>query len=152
MATTWNFTHYRRDTFHQKEFQLSSGKGYATLSAFPAVGDIDVVYVALDTMTSYNWSGTAYVLMTTPQYIDLTGCTFLCNFRRKPHMAAFITWTEASGITLTDPTNGKFAIDEQIIDLEGGIWYYDIQITFPAGNVETYIKGTCTITEDISYV
>jgi hypothetical protein len=52
----------------------------------------------------------------------------------------------SNGITLTDPQNGKFTIDRQIITMTPGIHRHKITINFGAGTVKTYIKGTWKIT------
>lgn len=52
------------------------------------------------------------------------------------------------GITITDAENGVFRIDSFILT-HSGTWKYDIQFTYN-GDVETYIKGTINILEDVT--
>jgi hypothetical protein len=56
------------------------------------------------------------------------------------------------GITVVDAPNGIFTIDSRIVDLPVGTYKYDIQFTFPSGVVKTYVAGTMTIKEEITYV
>ena len=53
-------------------------------------------------------------------------------------------------ITIFDPTNGEFCIDEQIIDIQACTYKYDIQITQESGEVDTWISGLFTVTDDIT--
>ena len=53
-------------------------------------------------------------------------------------------------LTIFDAENGEFAIDEQIINILAGKYKYDIQVTTEDGNVNTWISGLFTITDDIT--
>lgn len=53
-------------------------------------------------------------------------------------------------ITIFDPTNGEFCIDEQIIDIQACTYKYDIQITQESGEVDTWISGLFVVTDDIT--
>ena len=53
-------------------------------------------------------------------------------------------------ITIFDATNGEFCIDEQIIDIQACTYKYDIQITQDSGEVDTWISGLFTVTDDIT--
>ena len=63
----------------------------------------------------------------------------------------YLELDQDNGITITDAENGKFQIDEQIINIAAGNYKYDIRITFSDGNVKTWIKGDflviCNITQ-----
>lgn len=53
-------------------------------------------------------------------------------------------------LTIFDAENGQFAIDEQIINITACNYKYDIQVTTEDGNVNTWISGLFTITDDIT--
>lgn len=53
--------------------------------------------------------------------------------------------TLGDGVTITDPADGKLQIDAFEIDLEVGTYQYEITITFPSGEIKTYITGTVSI-------
>lgn len=53
-------------------------------------------------------------------------------------------------LTIFDAENGQFAIDEQIINIPACNYKYDIQITNQDGEVNTWISGLFTITDDIT--
>ena len=53
-------------------------------------------------------------------------------------------------ITIFDAVNGEFCIDEQIIDIQACTYKYDIQITQESGEVDTWISGLFTVTDDIT--
>ena len=48
---------------------------YASISQFPATGDSNVIYVALDTNISYRWSGTTYVAISSNLALGETSST-----------------------------------------------------------------------------
>jgi hypothetical protein len=57
---------------------ISSGSGagfeeYASLSAFPLIGQNEVIYVALDTNKTYRWSGSVYVEISPSEVISVNG-------------------------------------------------------------------------------
>ena len=57
---------------------ISSGSGagfeeYASLSAFPLIGQSEVIYVALDTNKTYRWSGSVYVEISPSEVISVNG-------------------------------------------------------------------------------
>ena len=47
-------------------------------------------------------------------------------------------------------TDGKFQFNEQIISFEPGSYIYDMEFTFPNGDIFTYVEGTWTIINDIT--
>ena len=53
-------------------------------------------------------------------------------------------------LTIFNPTNGEFCINEQIIDIQACIYKYDIQITTADEEVNTWVSGLFTITDDIT--
>jgi hypothetical protein len=55
-------------------------------------------------------------------------------------------FTESSGITITDAAQGKFQLNSQIINLDEGLKYYEIKLTFSDGTVKQYLEGTWVIT------
>ena len=82
--------------------------------------------------------------------IDLTNATIKVAFRHlKKDGKVSKALTNADGITLTTPAQGKFKIDAFIADMPVGIHYYDIEITIGTV-VKTYIEGTINITQDVA--
>jgi hypothetical protein len=55
------------------------------------------------------------------------------------------------GLTLTDPANGKFVFDSQIIDIPPGSYQYDILIDLANGTRKTYPTGTFTVSPVITH-
>lgn len=150
MATTYNITHKKGDTFKGREFQLSTFNAYNTLFSFPTIGASGIVYKALDTGLFYLWETDEYVITTTKVYIDITNCDILLQLRRGFSQPVALSMTVGSGLTITSGSTGIFRIDNQIIDIPAFVYVYDIQITFPSGDIDTYISGTWTITGDVS--
>lgn len=52
------------------------------------------------------------------------------------------------GITLTN--NELITIEDRELDLEGGEYIFDIELTFDDGTIKTYLMGCISITEDIT--
>ena len=85
--------------------------------------------------------------------VDITGYSILMQVRASeqgPLVAEFSS--EGGHFTITDASNGTFTLDEQIIDIASGVHVYDLQLTSPLGKVITLLKGTFTVTQDITNV
>lgn len=83
--------------------------------------------------------------------IDLTGAEIKMQLRKECNGVVYLELDQDNGITITDAVNGRFQIDEQIINIAAGNYKYDIRITFGDGTVKTWIKGDflviCNITQ-----
>lgn len=84
--------------------------------------------------------------------INLTGVDIHIQFRYRCKTGSVVKDIEVgTGITLTDPTNGIFTIDEFTpIVFEVGEYYYDAQITFTDGSIKTYVYGTFKVLQDVT--
>ena len=83
--------------------------------------------------------------------IDITLWSFRIQFRyRSKKGMVVLDVTNGNGITLTDPTNGKFELDEFDLDWEVDTYYYDIEATFGT-EVKTYLQGTMKVCQDTTY-
>ncbi len=84
--------------------------------------------------------------------IDLTGVTVKVQFRnnsRKGHVVKSVDTT--AGVTMTDAANGMFEIDKFTpIDFAVGTYYYDVETTFPNGDIKTYVGGTFKVLQDVT--
>lgn len=97
-----------------------------------------------------SWAQTFAILAdTTP--IDLSGSTILIQVRPTP------TSTEvALTLSTTDSSIGIGGVDSnqitlnKIVDIAAGNYVYDMNVTFPSGEVKTYLWGNFIVTEDIS--
>ena len=83
--------------------------------------------------------------------IDLTGAKIKMQLRKECNGVVYLELDQDNGITIKDAVNGKFQIDEQIINIAPCNYKYDIRITFGDGTVKTWIKGDflviCNITQ-----
>lgn len=83
---------------------------------------------------------------------DLTGYAIECKFRRNNKRGTVSkTLTVGSGITVTDATNGVFKIDSFDLDWHAGVYFYDIEFTDTNDLINTYICGTLTVVQDVTY-
>lgn len=78
--------------------------------------------------------------------LDLTDGDVKIQLRKEAGGVVAFTPT----LTIFDPTNGEFCINEQIIDIQACNYRYDIQITTEIGEVNTWVSGLFTITDDIT--
>jgi len=60
-------------------------------------------------------------------------------------------WSSADGsFEITDATEGKLLMKKQLIDVEEGLYFSDLQMTRPNTDVETYCNAEISIVEDYS--
>ena len=84
--------------------------------------------------------------------LDLTGAIIHMQLRKSPGSTVYLNLTSVAnaGITMTSEPDGAFKINEMILNLEANVYLYDIEITFPSGEVKTWISGQFTVTNDIT--
>jgi hypothetical protein len=83
--------------------------------------------------------------------IDLTGATVLMQFKLDISGISRFEFKTANGsITIPNPLTGQIIMMPKVINEVAGIYYFDMQITFPNGTVKTYLSGKWNITEDVS--
>lgn len=89
---------------------------------------------------------------TTTEPIILTGAVIRMQLRKEACAVAVLTLTTVAndGLTLTNGANGQFKINEQIIDIKAGRYYYDIEIKFSDDTVKTWVSGYFTVKQDIT--
>jgi hypothetical protein len=84
--------------------------------------------------------------------LNLTGAIIHMQLRKSPGSTVYLNLTSVSnlGITMTSALDGAFKINEMILNLEANVYLYDIEITFPSGEVKTWISGQFTVINDIT--
>jgi len=82
--------------------------------------------------------------------LDLTGASIEAKFRYKNNCGPVVkTITELDGITITDATEGLFQIDKFTpITFAPALYCFDIEITFPNGDVKTWVECSFNVLED----
>ena len=84
--------------------------------------------------------------------VDLTGCTIVGSIKMtavSPVVASFTVAIDADQVT----NPGQFVISltaaqTAAFEIESGV--YDIQCTYTTGVVQTFLKGSFTVTKDVS--
>lgn len=97
-----------------------------------------------------SWAQTFALLAdTTP--IDLSGCTILIQVRPTPTSTsiALELTTDDSSIGIGGVDSNQITLNK-IVDVAAGTYVYDMNVTFPSGEVKTYLWGNFIVTEDIS--
>jgi hypothetical protein len=109
-------------------------------------------YTIPDHIKGDTWPGVSFTVIVNGEPLPLTGASIRMMLRNTSNAIKKTFTSEVDGgITITDGEDGDFQIDEQIIDIPAGRYKYDIEFTLANGDVKTYIKGTWTITQDITY-
>lgn len=106
-----------------------------------------------DHIKGNTFKGIVFTIKVNGVVSDLTGCEIKMHIKtsiRDVSPVAEYSTTNLK-IELTDPTNGKFAFKEQIIDVAAALYVYDIEITYPDDTVFTYIRGTWKINQNITH-
>jgi len=97
-----------------------------------------------------SWAQTFALLAdTTP--IDLSGSTILIQVRPTPtsSVVALELTTDDSSIGIGGVDSNQITLNK-IVDIAAGTYVYDMNVTFPSGEVKTYLWGNFIVTEDIS--
>ena len=71
--------------------------------------------------------------------INLTGCTVLAEFRLANEKFAFKFETANETILIPEPLLGKFYFAPKKIDYSANTYYFDVQVSYPDGSVETIV-------------
>lgn len=85
-------------------------------------------------------------------YLNLTGCVPLAQIRATPTSDVLVSFT-CSIPTQTGADLGRVNLrleSEDTDELVSGVW--DLQLTWPNGDVFTYLAGKVTVTGDVSRV
>jgi hypothetical protein len=96
------------------------------------------------------WSQTFAILAdVTP--VDLSGSTILIQVRPTPTSASVeLTLSTAnSSISIGGADTNQITLNK-IVDVAAGSYVYDMNVTFPSGEVKTYIWGNFIVQEDIT--
>lgn len=76
--------------------------------------------------------------------IDLTDCVPLIQLRKNDRLFHEFT------CTLSTPLEGKFSLLPEVVDIAPGVYDVDVQITHADGTIKTYLRGECTVIQDVS--
>ena len=83
---------------------------------------------------------------------DLTNYSIRCMFRSENKKGTVVRDISiGSGITLVDAVNGVFLMDQYNIDFDADMYFYDIEMTAPNGDVNTYVCGKIKVIQDTTY-
>jgi hypothetical protein len=96
----------------------------------------------IDTKFGTTYDGAEFVITVNGSPLNLVGASAVMQIRFSFDTAVIKEYALGSGLTLTDPANGKFTFDNQIIDLPPSDKYkYDILITLANGTKKIYPSG-----------
>lgn len=84
--------------------------------------------------------------------LDLTNTTPKLSIRRGSVRGKVVKeLTIGDGLEWVGQSTGQLRTSAFIIDWGGGEYVYDLQITYSETNIQTYIKGTFNVTEDVTF-
>lgn len=96
------------------------------------------------------WAQTFALLAdTTP--IDLSGSTILIQIRPTPASESVVLTlsTATNTITIGGANRNQITLNKKV-EVTAGSYVYDMNVTFPSGEVKTYLWGNFIVSEDIS--
>jgi len=100
------------------------------------------------------FNGVLFTLELNGVPIDLTNCILTMDLRLTKAGVSVERFTSVADehITISSPpTLGTFTFNNQIISVNAGDYFYDIQLVFPDGIIKTYISGRWKIIQDVTY-
>lgn len=98
------------------------------------------------------YKGTSFTILVNELPLNLTSASIKMSLKtEKSSMVSILDLSTANNkISITSALEGKFQIVPQIININAGLYYYDIQIILPTGIVKTYVEGQWTILQDVT--
>jgi|APGre2960657404_1045060.scaffolds.fasta_scaffold00086_25 hypothetical protein len=97
-----------------------------------------------------SWSQVFAILADTTA-VNLSGCTILVQVRPTPTSTSVVLTlsTANSTISIGGASLNQITFNK-IVDVAAGTYVYDMNVTFPSGEVKTYIYGNFIVQEDIT--
>lgn len=81
---------------------------------------------------------------------SLVGVSIVAQFKRDPDSAAVFEYKTADATITTDLALNKCFFMPRKMDYPKGVYYYDIQLTFPNGTVKSYAADKLIIFQDVT--
>lgn len=82
--------------------------------------------------------------------VDLTGSTILIQIRKKANASTIdLSLTNGDGISIIGDDMNMIVVSKKV-EILAGNYVYDINVTFPSGEVKTYVWGNFLVQEDVS--
>jgi hypothetical protein len=108
---------------------------------------LDFTHLKGDTFEAVNFQ-----MLINTVALNLTGCTLRMQLRKEYGGIVYLSLTSVAnaGLTITNPANGLFKINRQIINLDSANYIYDIELIKADGTIKTYINGNFSITNDVT--
>jgi hypothetical protein len=84
--------------------------------------------------------------------IDLTGATVSMQVRKRGNLPPIIDLSSSggTGILITDAAGGVFRIGGFLNPNTNIVARYDIQVTFPSGDIRTFLSGSYEIHQQVT--
>jgi hypothetical protein len=96
------------------------------------------------------FNGANFTISVNASPLDLSAASISMKVRSQSTFELAATLSLGAGLTVTNGAGGVFRIDPQIFPMGPGTFLYDIQITIGT-TVKTYVRGTITITPDVTH-
>ena len=98
------------------------------------------------------FKGQSFVYERNGSAIDLTGASIKLMLKKIKTGSSYFTFSTGDNITITDAVNGSWKLDSTVINIDAGVYYYDVELTESNGNISTYLSGTWTILQDVTFL
>ena len=85
--------------------------------------------------------------------VDLTGSSIAIQVRKKANSTTIdlTLSTEDGSIAIVGENNNQIILNKQVT-IASGSYLYDMSVSFPSGEVKTYIWGNFMVQEDITKI
>lgn len=92
----------------------------------------------------------AFTVIVNGQPLNLTGATINIEFRFQNRLGPVskLLSTSNGGITISNPTQGIFQMNQFTVDMMVGIHFYDCEIIIGENFKKTYFGGTLNVMQD----
>lgn len=82
--------------------------------------------------------------------INIDGVAIAMQVRKGENGPIILEFSNSNGITIIDAANGVFKINSFEVPKINGCFKYDLQFSYPNGEIHTYLYGEMNIKNDIT--
>ncbi len=111
-------------------------------------------YIIPSTRKGDTFPGVVFTIKVNGTPLVLTDAVITMDLRLTDTSSSALRLTSVAnaGFTISaTPTDGTFTLNSQIIDVPAGTYNYDINILLSNDTVKTYVWGTWSVIQDVTY-
>jgi hypothetical protein len=109
----------------------------------------------ITTLKGDTWNGFNTTITKNASALDLTGAVIRMQLKKDVGIPCYVLEfsslsTTSNVITITEPLEGMFTVEPEIIDINPKVYVYDTQVTLSDNTVITILHGTFEVVQDIT--